>query len=339
MVMCHDRVPWSCARWFISLLAMTGSGAFMRLLVSLSIRGWEEGFNAIRSARAYVWSLVQGRDMTQAVQAQTFDRLTETMREGRKTRKLSPKYQARGRNPLASPLASLLQNASKSTSRLLTRKKSEVAPGRGAAPRRLLWSHDHVSDYKSTPVTQRAASSSARNVDAHKMEMSNCPCEWPEAPWSISRARRTPSHRALMLMTFDLVDDCLDVDDSRALMLMTLDLALSPAQEEEQEQEWLDSIQHACGPASDDLWPCFDLMREGNLGTVEQNLMCNSPGPASAPSTEESCRETEYSKEDWECEDVSRQQKELETQIDSFSCSPVLLASPEMHAEGIGLLA
>jgi len=286
----------------------------MRLLVSLSIRGWEEGFNAIRSARAYVWSLVQGRDMTQPVQAQT-----ETMREGRKTRKLSPKYQARGRNPLASPLASLLRNASKSTTRLLTRRKSDVAPGRGAAPRRLLWSHDHVSDYELTPVAQRAALSSVRNVDAHKMETSNSPCEWPEAPWSISRARRTPSHSALMLMS--------------------LDLALSPAQEEEQEQEWLDSIHHASGPASGDLWPCFDLMREGNPGTAEQNLMCNSPGPPSAPSTEESCRETEYSKEDWESEDVARQQKELESQIDSFSCSPVLLASPEMHAEGLGLMA
>ena len=107
-----------------------GSFAFLRLLVSSGVRGWAEGLNAIRSFLSSLVSLLRGKgdEATAAEAASKADGKVRSSKRG-----VEKKYQARGRNPLASPLTYLMRSASKGARAVDASKQHQQAP---ASPRR-----------------------------------------------------------------------------------------------------------------------------------------------------------------------------------------------------------
>ena len=112
---------------------LAGSFAFLRLLVSMIVRGWDESLNAVGAAASHVYTLLRGKGEGNSEVKAVEDQARNTSPKPR-----TKVYEHRGRNPLATPLRrltekTLLLSASKSTS-----KKAEVemgTAGRGARAR------------------------------------------------------------------------------------------------------------------------------------------------------------------------------------------------------------
>ncbi len=151
--------------------------------MSLTIRGWEEGFNAITSAAAYILSLPQ--------RARTGDRApVEPSPEDSPTRKArkASKYQARGRNPLASPLKNFLHSASKSTQGLFRHPhRDAVTRESRSAVEIYLLSEDEYSDREAT---------CARTPEAHVRPSRPSSLETPLGAYESRRLRSTAQRKA-----------------------------------------------------------------------------------------------------------------------------------------------
>jgi hypothetical protein len=98
----------------VAARTLAGSFAFLRLVVSSCIRGWEEGLNAIRALALSAASLLRGGGdgssaavcAPGAAAAGGGDGKAGTSKRG-----AEKKYQARGRNPLAPSLSWLMRSA------------------------------------------------------------------------------------------------------------------------------------------------------------------------------------------------------------------------------------
>jgi hypothetical protein len=142
-------------------MVTAGSFAFLRLLVSLTIRGWEEGFNAIRAAFAYVSSMMRGTI--------SGNKSEQSMA----AKKIAAKYQARGRNPLASPLKQLLGSTSKSNPNLFRQAPNNGAQRAGGVAVRLCWDFDEASEAEAAATPSRPSS-----LDTPKHFSERAKCHW-----------------------------------------------------------------------------------------------------------------------------------------------------------------
>ena len=98
----------------VAARTLAGSFAFLRLVVSSCIRGWEEGLNAIRALALSAASLLGGGDASSPAVC-TAEAAAVAGGDGKAAssrRWVEKKYQARGRNPLAPSLSWLMRSAS-----------------------------------------------------------------------------------------------------------------------------------------------------------------------------------------------------------------------------------